>query len=46
MAKVGCVGLGTMGGPIAGHLLEAGHEVAVWNRTAAKADEEIGRAHV
>ena len=44
MAKVGCVGLGTMGGPIAGHLLEAGHEVAVWNRTAAKADEvPVGR---
>ena len=43
MATVGCVGLGTMGGPMAGHLLDAGHEVAVWNRTAAKADELVAR---
>ena len=43
MAKVACVGLGTMGGPMAGHLLDAGHEVAVWNRTAAKADELVER---
>ena len=38
MAKVGFVGLGVMGGPMAGHLLRGGHEVTVWNRTAAKAD--------
>ena len=43
MARVGCVGLGTMGGPMAGHLLDAGHEVAVWNRTAAKGDELVAR---
>ena len=43
MARVGCIGLGTMGGPMAGHLLAAGHEVAVWNRTAAKGDELVGR---
>ncbi len=43
MATVGCVGLGTMGGPMAGHLLAAGHTVAVWNRTAAKADELVER---
>jgi 3-hydroxyisobutyrate dehydrogenase-like beta-hydroxyacid dehydrogenase len=38
MAKVGFVGLGVMGGPMAGHLLKAGHEVVVWNRTASKAE--------
>lgn len=35
--KVGVVGLGTMGAPMARHLIEAGHEVTVFNRTAAKA---------
>lgn len=43
MSRVGCIGLGTMGGPMAGHLLDAGHEVAVWNRTAAKGDELVAR---
>ena len=43
MATVGCIGLGTMGGPMAGHLLAAGHEVAVWNRTATKGDELVER---
>jgi 3-hydroxyisobutyrate dehydrogenase len=36
MAKVAFVGLGVMGFPMAGHLVKAGHEVAVWNRTGAK----------
>lgn len=31
--KVGVVGLGTMGAPMARHLLTAGHDVTVWNRT-------------
>jgi 3-hydroxyisobutyrate dehydrogenase len=35
--KVGFIGLGVMGGPMAGHLAAAGHEVTVFNRTAAKA---------
>jgi len=43
MARVACIGLGTMGGPMAGHLLDAGHEVAVWNRTASKGDELVAR---
>lgn len=43
MIRVGVVGLGTMGGPMAGHLLDAGHEVAVWNRTAAKGDALVER---
>jgi 3-hydroxyisobutyrate dehydrogenase len=31
--KVGVVGLGTMGAPMARHLIAAGHDVTVWNRT-------------
>ncbi|MCG7492291.1 NAD(P)-dependent oxidoreductase [Thalassobius sp. Cn5-15] len=38
MAKVAFLGLGVMGYPMAGHLVKAGHEVTVYNRTAAKAD--------
>src|SRR6185312_7173473 len=34
--KVAFVGLGVMGAPMAGHLVRAGHEVSVFNRTAAK----------
>jgi 3-hydroxyisobutyrate dehydrogenase-like beta-hydroxyacid dehydrogenase len=41
MAKVGFVGLGVMGGPMAGHLFTGGHDVIVWNRTASKADELV-----
>lgn len=36
--RVGFVGLGTMGAPMAGHLLRAGVDLTVWNRTAAKAE--------
>lgn len=37
--RVAFVGLGVMGYPMAGYLVKAGHEVAVFNRTTAKADE-------
>jgi 3-hydroxyisobutyrate dehydrogenase len=37
MARTAFLGLGVMGFPMAGHLASKGHEVAVWNRTAAKA---------
>jgi 3-hydroxyisobutyrate dehydrogenase-like beta-hydroxyacid dehydrogenase len=33
MAKIGFLGLGEMGTPMAGRLLQAGHEVVVWNRS-------------
>lgn len=36
--KIGFLGLGNMGEPIAANLMAAGHELTVWNRTAAKAD--------
>jgi 3-hydroxyisobutyrate dehydrogenase len=36
-AKVAFLGLGVMGYPMAGHLARAGHQVTVYNRSAAKA---------
>jgi 3-hydroxyisobutyrate dehydrogenase-like beta-hydroxyacid dehydrogenase len=41
MARVAFLGLGVMGFPMAGHLAAKGHEVTVFNRTAAKADSWI-----
>lgn len=38
MSKVGFIGLGVMGAPMAGHLIRAGYEVHVWNRTPQRAD--------
>jgi len=37
MAKTAFIGLGVMGGPMAGHLARAGHEVRVYNRSEDKA---------
>jgi 3-hydroxyisobutyrate dehydrogenase len=34
--QIGVAGLGAMGSAIAARLLEVGHQVTVWNRTAAK----------
>jgi len=39
LAKVTFLGLGVMGYPMAGHLAAKGHEVTVYNRTAAKAEK-------
>jgi 3-hydroxyisobutyrate dehydrogenase-like beta-hydroxyacid dehydrogenase len=36
--RIGFLGLGTMGAPLANNLRRAGHVVTVWNRTAAKAE--------
>jgi|SRR5208337_525800 len=33
MAKVGFIGLGMMGRPMAGHLIDAGHELSLYNRS-------------
>lgn len=38
MAKISVLGLGAMGARMAANLIKAGHEVTVWNRTAARAD--------
>ncbi len=43
MARVVFLGLGVMGGPMAGHLSRAGHRVTVWNRSPDKADTWAGR---
>ena len=36
--RIGFIGLGIMGRPMAKHLLDAGYDVAVWNRTPHKTD--------
>jgi len=48
MTKTAFIGLGVMGYPMAGHKAAKGHDVTVYNRTAAKAEkwaEEHGGAH-
>ncbi|MCJ2118091.1 NAD(P)-dependent oxidoreductase [Methylobacterium sp. J-001] len=44
MAKVAFLGLGVMGGPMAGHLAKKGHDVTVYNRTTPKAEAWV-KAH-
>lgn len=41
MTKLAFLGLGVMGAPMAGHLQKAGHDVTVYNRTAAKAEDWV-----
>ena len=36
--KIGWIGMGRMGYPMAERLLKAGHDVTIWNRTRAKAE--------
>ncbi|NCU19957.1 NAD(P)-dependent oxidoreductase [Candidatus Falkowbacteria bacterium] len=43
MARIAFLGLGVMGFPMAGHLAAKGHEVTVYNRTAAKAEAWVKR---
>jgi 3-hydroxyisobutyrate dehydrogenase len=43
MAKLAFLGLGVMGFPMAGHLMAKGHQVTVWNRTAAKAEAWVAQ---
>lgn len=43
MARIAFIGLGKMGVGMASRLLEAGHRVSVYNRTAAKADALVRR---
>ncbi|NVK32709.1 MAG: NAD(P)-dependent oxidoreductase [Gammaproteobacteria bacterium] len=38
MASIAFLGLGVMGYPMAGHLVKAGHQVCVYNRTVSKAE--------
>lgn len=39
--KIGLIGLGLMGRPMAMNLLKAGHLLTVWNRTPSRADELV-----
>jgi len=43
MAKCAFIGLGVMGYPMAGHLQSAGHDVTVYNRTLARADDWVAK---
>ncbi len=43
MAKVAFLGLGVMGFPMAGHLVAKGHQVTVYNRSAAKIEAWAAR---
>lgn len=42
MAQIGFLGLGIMGYPMARHLLQAGHEVALWTHQSQKARDLAG----
>lgn len=41
--RVGFIGLGIMGLPMAGHILEAGFPLTVWNRTRSKSEQLAAR---
>ncbi|NCG25703.1 MAG: NAD-binding protein [Actinobacteria bacterium] len=41
MTTCAFIGLGVMGYPMAGHLVAAGHEVTVYNRTASRAEDWV-----
>jgi 3-hydroxyisobutyrate dehydrogenase len=41
--RIGWIGTGVMGNAMCGHLLDAGHQIAVFNRSRDKADNLIGR---
>jgi 3-hydroxyisobutyrate dehydrogenase len=43
MTNVAVLGVGTMGAGIAANLIWAGHQVAVWNRTASRAQPLVAR---
>ena len=45
-APVGFIGLGIMGGPMAGHVLKGGHPLTVCNRTRAKTADLAARGAV
>ena len=40
--KVGFIGLGIMGGPMAKNLMQAGHELVLYTRTRQKAEDLVG----
>lgn len=45
MAKLGFLGLGIMGGPMAEHLAHAGHELSLWSHTERKSKQLAESLH-
>jgi len=43
MKKIGFIGLGIMGNSMAGHLLAAGYELNVFNRSKSKTDQLVAK---
>tara|TARA_Y100000815_G_scaffold269700_1_gene292878 strand:+ start:89 stop:955 length:867 start_codon:yes stop_codon:yes gene_type:complete len=43
MAKLAFIGMGVMGAPMAGHLVAAGHDITVYNRSRGKSDAWAAR---
>jgi 3-hydroxyisobutyrate dehydrogenase len=43
MTKIGFIGIGVMGRSMAGHLMDAGYELNVYNRTAKKCEPLVAR---
>jgi 3-hydroxyisobutyrate dehydrogenase-like beta-hydroxyacid dehydrogenase len=41
--RIGFLGLGTVGEPVANNLRKAGHELTVWNRTPSKSDHIVSK---
>jgi 3-hydroxyisobutyrate dehydrogenase len=41
--KIGWIGMGRMGSPMAERLLKAGYDVSIWNRTRAKAEPLVAK---
>ena len=39
--RIGFIGLGLMGRPMAANLLKAGHSLTIWNRTASRAQDLV-----
>ena len=46
MTKIGFIGTGVMGAAMAGHLMDAGHELYVYNRTKSKADALVSKGAI
>jgi 3-hydroxyisobutyrate dehydrogenase-like beta-hydroxyacid dehydrogenase len=46
MAKLGFLGLGIMGGPMAIRLIEAGHQVALWSYSPGKVDALVAKGAI
>ncbi len=44
--KIGFIGLGIMGKPMAGHLIDAGYELVVHNRNRDAVDELVGKGTI